>query len=109
MTLDELFNNRAIFRLIGNLKIPDTIMVVLPTESKKSNFLLTNHTVLELPKDIIKVHSLRARSLFYLEFATLRILDDIATCFIDVHPFYKELPKLDHTSGMLLYFTKQND
>jgi hypothetical protein len=109
MTIEELFNNQAIVRIIGNLKIPDTIMVVATSENKKLNFQLTNHTILELPEDIIKAHTLRARSLFYIEFATIRILDDIATCFVDIHPFYKDLPKLNRTRGMLLYFTKQKN
>jgi hypothetical protein len=83
--------------------------VKLPDGIKKSYFRLEDYQIQEYTKDEMKTKKFDISTPFYLEFATIRILGDLVTTFIDIRPLFKNIPKLDRTRGLQLYFIKQDN
>ena len=107
--LHELITNQNIQRITGNLPLPDTLIVIQPDDMAQSRFHIEGYEIIEMSKSDIKSHVGKINAPFYLEFATIRIVDDIATCYIDVHPLYKFGPPLDRTRGLQFYFIWKNN
>lgn len=108
-TLHELFNNNLIYLIIGNVETPKEIFIEAVPNHPPVDYVLSNYTIRELPiKDIMKQLP-NTDAFFWLEFATVRIIDDIASIYIDIHPMYPNLPGLSRTKGVQLYFIKQDN
>lgn len=109
LTLQELIVNRNITRINRDLPIPETLVVVLPKGTKKSIFRIPGHVIKQLPREEIKANVLKLHAYYYLEFATIRILDDIATSYIDIYPLYANVPGLNRVRGLQLFFIRKNN
>ncbi len=109
LTLQELIGNRSITRINQNLPIPETLVVVLPKGTKKSIFRIPGHVIKQLTHDEIKANVSKLHAYYYLEFATIRVLDDIATSYIDIYPLYVKVPGLSRIRGLQLFFIRKNN
>jgi hypothetical protein len=108
-TLEELISRRGIKNITRGLPMPETIPVRIFEPSQKSNFQIPAHTIMEMTIDEIKAQARKFGALYYLEFATTRILDDVATSYVDIHPLYKNLTGLKRYRGLELFFVRVND
>ncbi len=109
LTLKQLITQQDIKRIIKENPIPETIIIASPKGAPKLYFRLPNYVVREWTADEIKKSYFKTGALFFLEFATIRILGDIATCYIDIKPLYRQIPHLTRTRGLQLYFVKENN
>lgn len=108
-SLDELLTNNLIALITGDVEIPKNIFVKTDSYQTNSDFFVPGYTIREMPlKDII-AQAASNRALFWLEFATVRIIEDIASIYIDVHPLYRDIPKLTRTRGIQLYFIHKDN
>jgi hypothetical protein len=104
--LNQLIVEEGISLLIGDASIPETVIIVLDRNEKKSNLKLPDRTVREVPRDEIKKNML---ALFYIKFATIRILEDIATSYVNIIcPLYENGSVYNRTRGIQLFFIKEN-
>lgn len=108
-SLEKLIVENEISQITGDLTVPKTILIKRIENSPKHNFRLVNRTVHELTNDEIKRTAKKYGALFYLEFGSSRIIEDIATCYVDIHPLHKNIPHLHRIRGRQLYFVRENN
>jgi hypothetical protein len=107
-SLDELFTNKRISLITNELELPEIIFIQTDQERKQPYFSLPDYTVKEVSADEIVSQAQQTEALFWLEFATIRIIDDIASIYIDIHPLYHNIPVLSRTRGIQLFFIQKN-
>ncbi len=109
LALKELIPRQGIKRIIVEHPIPETIIIATAKGTPKLYPRLPNYVIREWTPEEIKRYYFKTGALFFLEFATIRILDDIATCYVDIKPLYRQIPRLTRNRGLQLYFIKENN
>lgn len=109
LALKELIPQQGIKRIIVEHPIPETIIIATAKGTPKLYPRLPNYVIREWTPEEIKRYYFKTGALFFLEFATIRILDDIATCYVDIKPLYRQIPRLTRNRGLQLYFIKENN
>ncbi|MCX7785959.1 MAG: hypothetical protein N2201_07070 [candidate division WOR-3 bacterium] len=109
LALEQLITRQGIRRVIGENPIPETLIIALAQNSKKLHLRLQGYTIREWTHNEIRKNYFKTGALFFLEFATIRILNDIATCYVDIKPLYLRIPRLSRNRGLQLYFIKENN
>lgn len=108
LTLIELIDKQLLKQIHPDLPIQETLVVVLPLGMKKSHFRIPNHVIKQLLKTEITENIRNLHAYYYLEFAAIRVLDNIATAYVDIYPLYQNVPGLRRVRGLQLYFVRDN-
>ncbi len=108
-SLEELFVHDKIRLITRDLQIPKNIFIETKQARSKSFYQLSNFIVNELTKQEIMAQAHKTDAYYYLEFATVRIIDDIASVYIDIHPLYANIPRLNRSRGIQLFFIRNNE
>ncbi|MCS7259125.1 MAG: hypothetical protein NZ601_07210 [candidate division WOR-3 bacterium] len=107
LALEELFERGKIKLLTRDLKLPKTIFIKSEKSRHTSYYKVPGYTVKELTLEAIKNQVYKTDALYYLEFAALRIIDDIASIYIDIVPLYRGIPNLMRRRGLQLFFVNK--
>ncbi|MEO0131453.1 MAG: hypothetical protein ABIK73_00725 [candidate division WOR-3 bacterium] len=108
LAIKELFENGRIKLITHSLKIPKTIFIKAERSRKQTYYHAPGYTIKELTLPAIKTQAYKTDAFYYVEFATIRIIDDIASIYIDIVPLYREVPGLNRRRGLQLFFVNQN-
>jgi hypothetical protein len=107
-SLEKLIIDNSINRVTADLKIPNIIIIKLADNTRKKNYYLPGYTIYELTNVEIKRQAQKLGALFYLEFGNTRIIENIASCYIGVHPIKKNIPQLYRIRGEQFYYVKED-
>ncbi|MBS4014874.1 MAG: hypothetical protein KGZ86_00315 [Candidatus Latescibacteria bacterium] len=108
-SLDVLFTDNLISLITDDLEFPKILFIQTQQERKQSYYKIPGYTIKELPEDRITAQAKKTDALFWLEFATIRIIDDVASIYIDIHPLYSNIPNLTRVRGIQLFFIQKDD
>lgn len=108
LALNELFNNRIIHRVLNQQTVPRQIFLEIIPDQLQIDLVIPDHTITQLPLPEILQQAPQTESYFWIEFAMIRIIDDIASIYIDIHPLYRDIPNLSRSRGIQLYFIKKD-
>jgi hypothetical protein len=104
LALKELFAHQKIKTITGNLPLPKTILIKGSQNYSRSYYNLPDFIIKEMTLPTIKAQVSKSDVFYYLDFATVRIIDDVASVYIDIVPLQANIPKFNRRRGMQLFF-----